>query len=386
VELASVYAVAELERSKGGGIIIKQPEEKLSFIAQIGYPLWLFPNSDTALIFDAVNPPNFLMSYPEFPSSIAFIESLESCSKTKEEYFTFLLDHQSYFQQPTKEKQLSLKGLIIDEDFKKEFTLYRKEATETSNMTNLTVLNPILEESTISSMLSELSKLRLFFKEDADRLPECLRLLSKITSQYTTELEYAAKAAEDEVNAKIRANEELVNPQIAKLNSDYKHRINEVSRSYNDEIQSLTKHKEKTEKLIENNEEKIKQYQRQAQSQAIKNHASYEKRWKEKGNKTNKELGGLKKEQKILVTHEIPKWAYVQALMSRGDRRTSAFLMKALEFGGNWMSAMREVPLNPDFYVYRQRSREELFPWDFIDHGVAKDSLWHDYQRALQED
>lgn len=95
---------------------------------------------------------------------------------------------------------------------------------------------------------------------------------------------------------------------------------------------------------------------------------------------------GLKKEQKVLVTHEIPKWAYVQALMSRGDRRTSAFLMKALETGGNWLRAMRDVTLNPDFYVYRQRSREELFPWDFIDHGVAKDILWHEYQSALQED
>jgi len=300
VELASVYAVAELERAKGGGIIIKQPKEKLSFITQIGYPLWLFPNSDIALIFDAVNPTNYLMSYPEFPSSKAFIESLESCSKTKEEYFTFLSDHQSYFQQPTKEKRLSLKGLIVDEDFKKEFTLYRKEATETCNIANLTLLNPTLEESTISSMLSELSKLRLFFKEDADRLPECLRLLTKITSQFATELEYAAQAVEDEANAKIRASEELVNPQIAKLNSDYKHRIADVSRSYNDEIQSLTKQKEKTEKLIENNEEKIKQYQRQAQSQAKKNHASYEKRWKEKSNKTNKEFDGLKKEQNRL--------------------------------------------------------------------------------------
>jgi hypothetical protein len=47
---------------------------------------------------------------------------------------------------------------------------------------------------------------------------------------------------------------------------------------------------------------------------------------------------------------------------------------------------MREVPLNPDFYVYRHRSREEFLPWDFIDHGADKDSLWHEYQRALQED
>jgi hypothetical protein len=300
VELASVYAVAELERGKGGGMIVRKPEEKLSFIAQIGYPLWLFPNSDIALIFDGANPAQYLMSYPDFPTSKAFIESLENCSKTKEEYLTFLSDHQSYFQQPTREKQLLLKGLIPDENFKKEFTLYRKEATETSNLGNLALLNPTLEESTISSMLSELSKLRLFFKEDADKLPECLRLLSKTTSQFATELEYAAQAVKDEANAKIRAREELVNPQIAKLNSDYKHKIADMSRNYDDEIQSLTKQKEKTEKSIESNEEKIKQYQHQAQSQAKKNHANYEKRWKEKGNKTKKELDGLKKEQKRL--------------------------------------------------------------------------------------
>ena len=28
-ELAAIYAVAELERSKGGGLIIKQPREKI---------------------------------------------------------------------------------------------------------------------------------------------------------------------------------------------------------------------------------------------------------------------------------------------------------------------------------------------------------------------
>jgi radical SAM superfamily enzyme YgiQ (UPF0313 family) len=94
---------------------------------------------------------------------------------------------------------------------------------------------------------------------------------------------------------------------------------------------------------------------------------------------------GLKKERKILVTHEIPKWAYVQTLLSRGDRRTGAFLMKTMETGGDWVRAMREVPLNPDFYVYRLRSRTEIFPWDIIDHGVPKDSLWDEFQQALQD-
>ena len=300
VELASVYAVAEIERAKGGGLILKQPQEKLFFITQIGYPLWLFPNSGIALIFDAVKPASFKISYQELPTTKAFTESLENHSKTKEEYITFLSDHQNYFQQPTKEKQFSLNGLIADEDFKKEFTLYRKEATETSNLTNLALLKPALEEYAISSMLSELGKLQLFFKEDSDRLPECLRLISKITSQYATDLEYTAQAVKDEANAKIRAREELVNPQIAKLNSDYKHKIAGVSRGYDDEIQSLTKQKEKIGKTIESNEEKIKQYQHQAQSQAKKNHSIYEKRWKEKSSITKKEMDGLKKDRKRL--------------------------------------------------------------------------------------
>ena len=35
VELASVFAIAEFERSKGKGIVIRQPNEKLHFIAQL---------------------------------------------------------------------------------------------------------------------------------------------------------------------------------------------------------------------------------------------------------------------------------------------------------------------------------------------------------------
>jgi hypothetical protein len=41
--------------------------------------------------------------------------------------------------------------------------------------------------------------------------------------------------------------------------------------------------------------------------------------------------------------------------------------------------------LNPDFYVYRPRTFEEILPWDFIDHGVKKEYLWKEYQEALKE-
>jgi radical SAM superfamily enzyme YgiQ (UPF0313 family) len=93
---------------------------------------------------------------------------------------------------------------------------------------------------------------------------------------------------------------------------------------------------------------------------------------------------GLKKEKKIAITHEIPKWGYLQALLSRGERRVSAYLLRALETGNAWGSVLKEVPLDPDFYVYRTRDFSEILPWDFIDHGIDRTALWQEYQKALR--
>jgi len=92
----------------------------------------------------------------------------------------------------------------------------------------------------------------------------------------------------------------------------------------------------------------------------------------------------LQKEPNVYVTHGLPKWAYLQALLSRGDRRVSTFLYAFKGLAGNWRQGFRSSSLNPDFFVYRTRLRDELFPWDFIDHGVSKESLYRDHERAMQ--
>ncbi len=90
----------------------------------------------------------------------------------------------------------------------------------------------------------------------------------------------------------------------------------------------------------------------------------------------------LRKEKKVIVTYDLPKWGYIQTLLSQGDRRISAVLMHAFE-EGDWPHALRKTSLNPDFYVYRAKDVAEMLPWDFIDHGVDKRWLWGEYQSAL---
>jgi radical SAM superfamily enzyme YgiQ (UPF0313 family) len=92
-----------------------------------------------------------------------------------------------------------------------------------------------------------------------------------------------------------------------------------------------------------------------------------------------REFHGVKN---VRVHTDLPKWASVQALLARGDRRVGDMLAAAQEHG--WNQACRTSPLNPDFFTLRERRADELFPWDFIDHGLKKDYLWEEYQRALE--
>ena len=108
------------------------------------------------------------------------------------------------------------------------------------------------------------------------------------------------------------------------------------------------------------------------------------------------EVGELKKKLKIIqrgvqrergmgVIYDLPKWAYIQALLSRGDRRVGRILAAAHQCHGNWSQALRETSINSDFYVYRKRDLDEIFPWDFIDHGIPKERLKEEYLTAMKE-
>ncbi len=102
----------------------------------------------------------------------------------------------------------------------------------------------------------------------------------------------------------------------------------------------------------------------------------------------NKKLRYLEKAVKKIgnmnIIHDLPKWEYVQATLSRGDRRLGKLIRAAHEKDGDWKTAARELGIDTDFYVTRRRDVAEVLPWDFIDIGVRKDYLRNEFERALE--
>ena len=92
----------------------------------------------------------------------------------------------------------------------------------------------------------------------------------------------------------------------------------------------------------------------------------------------------LAKEGGVKVNFDVPKWAYVQTLLSVGDRRVASILLMSHKLDGGWTKALRHSDVNPDFFVYRPKGLNEVLPWDFVDHSIIKKYLINEYKLALK--
>ncbi|MGA6924381.1 MAG: radical SAM protein, partial [Desulfosarcina sp.] len=92
---------------------------------------------------------------------------------------------------------------------------------------------------------------------------------------------------------------------------------------------------------------------------------------------------GLGKTANVRVHADSARSAVLQGLIARGDRRVAEILKLAHQNGGNWPQTFKASPIDPSFYVHRERNPDERFPWDFIDHGIHKSFLLNEYRRAL---
>ena len=95
----------------------------------------------------------------------------------------------------------------------------------------------------------------------------------------------------------------------------------------------------------------------------------------------------LKGQKRIKIQVESLREAYLQGLLSRGDRSVGEVLHLAFNSGGwkYWRQAMKQLNLTEVNYLFRLRQKNEEFPWDRIDVGVSREYLWQEYQRSLHE-
>ena len=87
--------------------------------------------------------------------------------------------------------------------------------------------------------------------------------------------------------------------------------------------------------------------------------------------------------------------SFIEAVLARGDRRLGNVLEAVWRKGGHldaweeyfsldrWREAFEECGVDPAFYAYRRREKDEIMPWDMISSGVTRQYLWREYENAM---
>ena len=105
----------------------------------------------------------------------------------------------------------------------------------------------------------------------------------------------------------------------------------------------------------------------------------------------------MKNQKSLKYNYHEADLTVLEGVLARGDRKTGALIEEAYKNGAIydswseyfdnriWMKAFETCGLSIDFYTTRERSLDEVFPWDFIDAGVSKESLKREWLNAIDE-
>ena len=102
------------------------------------------------------------------------------------------------------------------------------------------------------------------------------------------------------------------------------------------------------------------------------------------------------KRRQVRFTYHNTMMSSMEGVFARGDRKLSALLYRAWQLGcrfdgwtehfdfAKWQQAFADTGLSMAFYANRERSYDEVLPWDHISVGVTKKFLMNEREKAMR--
>jgi hypothetical protein len=260
-EVAAIFALAEMNREKGGRILSRHLSEKINFIAKIGYPFWLYPLSDKVALFDGLNLSEYVLSYTKITNVKHFLDGLKNSSKNRENFEYFLAEHGQYFAKTDLKENLSLKGLITKKSMLNEFGTYCNEAIKaTDQFVHIGLLSSPINQSKLTSATQEIAHLHDALEKEIKNLNTSIEVLGKGSLQFHNELHDEIQAVKQEFDLNIKAEEVAVTPILSGIHEVYDRKTASLARSFKADQVPLQAEKLKLTKSKNELGKEIEQY------------------------------------------------------------------------------------------------------------------------------
>jgi len=296
MEIATIFYMAESDRKKGEGILLKKPKEEMLFIAESCYPIWLIPWRGRRLLFDGLGVTQHTLTYDVLPDVKTFVNDIEASTEELEAYSAALVDHIHYFRSVSRVEEKTILGLITSSDFIEDFSSYLSEAEEFErSKTEGVCLSPVVDESSIAVSLNGLSELRTALEKDLENLRYCMKLLSDATRKHIDVLGEAIREIQRDFNEKIAAAKSTAMEKVREIQKTYDVRITKASKKFEQQLQSLHQERVKLEKAEERANAQIDRCKVEIETAKQRKDEAVQQRWKQEMENWKREAKALRK-------------------------------------------------------------------------------------------
>jgi len=297
MEMAAILYLAESNREKGENLILKKPDEKLVFITEAYYPIWLIPYHAATLIFDGIGVTSHALSYDTIPDTKTFNKDIQENKKTTEAYTTALTRNTDYFKNFTGKEAKTIEGLIATPDLIKDFTTYLQQMKETQKpFTTKAVLTPTIDDYEIQTLTEQLDNLRAKIDRDIENVDASMKLLNTTTTEKAKTIRQEIKKIQEKHDKQI----ENIKPRVARktrqIQSKYHRKITRTSKRYKKRLQLLHKNQVKLHKTLRHLRTEAKRCEARVQYSRRRKKKRTETQWTLKLKRLKKRLPTLHKE------------------------------------------------------------------------------------------
>ncbi len=307
MEVAAIFYLAESNREKGEGHILKKTDEKLVFITEAYYPLWLVPWRGATLLFDGLGGTSQTFSYDSLPDVKAFNKDIRRSAKTCKAYSAALSRNANYFEKFVGKEKKTIEGLITYPEFIQDYSLYGSKVKRTKkSLANKVFLSPIFKVTEISASIKDLSDLRARIEEDVKNLHAGMKLVNKTTGEKVKAIREEIQKIRKKFDKRIEKLRPRVTKKVRRIQEKHDKKISRISKRFEIQLRRLHKDHVKLEKTQKRLKRETKRFETKIKSYKHRKNKRNEIQLAQKLERIRKTLPTLEKKVKK-IEREVKK-------------------------------------------------------------------------------
>ncbi len=300
MEMAIVLFLAESNRRKGESQLLNKTDEKIVFIAEVCYPIWLVPYGTATLIFDGLGATSYVLSYDSSPDVEIFSKDIKRNQKTTEAFTAALFRNVDYFNNFREAEEKTIEGMIATRDLKEALGNYlplMKEMKKSS--TTKVLLKPTIGKKETRDVIKKLTILRGKIENDAKSVDACMKLLNTATTRRVNAIKEEIKKIQKEHSRRLKRTKEISAKRIQKIQSQYNRKITRSSKKFKKRLLLLNKKQVKLRIATKNLKKEVERCETKLKRSKRNNKKRIERQWTLKISRLKKKLTTLHKKIKV---------------------------------------------------------------------------------------